>query len=97
MTEDPIYTKLYPYPMGVAEFVNKEEQNSLSNDIIQKSASPYNNPIWVVHKKGTDDAGNQNRRLVKDFRKFNERTISVKYPIPNISKILGNLFIARNF
>lgn len=79
MTDDP---KLYPYPMGVADFVNNEVLNLLSNDIIQKSASPYNNPIWVVEKQGTDDAGSQNRRLIIDFRKLNERTISMILP-PN--------------
>jgi len=52
-----VSAKLYPYPMGVADFVNKEIQDLLKNGIIQKSASPYNNPIWVVDKKGIDEAG----------------------------------------
>jgi len=57
VSEKPIYAKVYPYPMGVADFVNKEIQDLLKNGIIQKSASPYNNPIWVVDKKGIDEAG----------------------------------------
>ncbi|OIC32488.1 hypothetical protein A7M48_19060 [Acinetobacter baumannii] len=96
-SEEPIYAKLYPYPMGAADFVNNEIQNLLKNGIIQKSVSPYNNPIWVVDKKGTDEAGNQNRRLVIDFRKLNERTIPDKYPMPDISMILGNLGKAKFF
>jgi len=95
--EEPIYAKLYPYPMGAADFVNKEIQNLLDNGIIQKSVSPYNNPIWVVDKKGTDEMGNKNMRLVIDFRKLNERTVSDKYPMPNISMILGNLGKAKYF
>jgi len=55
--EEPIYAKLYPYPMGAADFVNGEIQELLKNGIIQKSRSPYNNPIWVVDKKGTDETG----------------------------------------
>ncbi|KAH8249810.1 hypothetical protein KR032_004488, partial [Drosophila birchii] len=47
-SEEPIYAKLYPYPMG-------------------------------------------KMRLVLDFRKLNERTIPDRYPMPNISMILGNL------
>ncbi|XP_052855151.1 uncharacterized protein LOC128263913 [Drosophila gunungcola] len=36
-------------------------------------------------------------RLVLDFRKLNERTIADRYPMPNISMILGSLGSARNF
>ncbi|KAH8284395.1 hypothetical protein KR054_006149, partial [Drosophila jambulina] len=97
VTEEPIYTKLYPYPMGAADFVNREIEDLLKNGIIQKSVSPYNNPIWVVDKKGTDDHGNRKMRLVIDFRKLNERTVSDKYPMPNINMILGNLGNAKYF
>ncbi|KAH8240271.1 hypothetical protein KR038_007555, partial [Drosophila bunnanda] len=96
-SEDPIYAKLYPYPMGAAGFVNREIRDLLKNGIIQNSASPYNNPIWVGDKKGVDGAGNRNLRLVIDFRKLNERTIADGYPMPNISMILGNLGKAKYF
>ncbi|KAH8265713.1 hypothetical protein KR038_010730 [Drosophila bunnanda] len=36
-------------------------------------------------------------RLVLDFRKLNERTIPDRYPMPNISMILGNLGKAKYF
>jgi len=58
--EEPIHAKLYPYPMGAADFVNGEIQELLKNGIIQKSRSPYNNPIWVVDKEGTDETGGDN-------------------------------------
>jgi len=51
----------------------------------------------VVDKKGTDEAGNQNRLLVIDFCKLNERTIPDKYPMPDISMILGNLGKSKFF
>ncbi|KAH8280012.1 hypothetical protein KR054_009050 [Drosophila jambulina] len=97
VSEELIYTKLYPYPMGAADFVNQEIEDLLKNGIIQKSVSPYNNPIWVVDKKGTDDHGNRKMRLVIDFRKLNERTVSDKYPMPNINMILGNLGNTKYF
>ncbi|KAH8362336.1 hypothetical protein KR093_005908 [Drosophila rubida] len=97
VNEEPIYAKLYPYPMGAADFVNNEIQDLLRNGIIQKSVSPYNNPIWVVDKKGTDENVRKKMRLVIDFRKLNERTVSDKYPTPNISMILGNLSKAKYF
>jgi len=69
--KEPIYAKLYPYQMGAADFDNSEIQDLLKNGIIQKSKSPYNNPIWVVDKKGVDESGNRKMRLVFHFRKLN--------------------------
>jgi len=83
--------------MGAADFVNGEIQELLKNGIIQKLKSPYNNPIWVVDKKGTDEAGNKKICLVLDFRKVKERTAADRYPMPNISLILGNLGKAKYF
>jgi len=80
--------------MGAADFVNSEIQDLLKNGIIQKSISPYNNPIWVVDKKGVDESGNRIMRLVLDFRKLIERTIPDRYPY---AYILGNLGKARYF
>jgi len=51
----------------------------------------------VVDKKGVDESVNRKMRLVLDFRKLNERTIPYRYPMPNISMILGNLDKARYF
>lgn len=95
--DTPVYSRPYPYPVGVSDFVNKEIQDMLENGIIRPSRSPYNNPIWVVDKKGTDDDGRKKKRLVMDFRKLNERTVDDKYPVPDISNILANLGNARYF
>lgn len=95
--EEPIYSKMYPYPMGVVDFVNNEIKELLRNGIIRRSTSPYNNPIWVVDKKGIDEFGNKNKRLVVDFRKLNENTIDDKYPIPNVISILSNMGHAQYF
>lgn len=94
---EPIYTKLYPYPMGVADFVNNEVRDLLKNGIIKPSRSPYNNPVWVVDKKGTDEQGNTKKRLVIDFRKLNRKTTDDKYPIPDVTMILANLGKAKYF
>jgi len=60
-----------PLLLGAADFDNSEIQDLLKNGIIQKSKSPYNNPIWVVDKKGVDESGNRKMRLVFHFRKLN--------------------------
>ncbi|KAH8326867.1 hypothetical protein KR067_005017, partial [Drosophila pandora] len=95
-TEDnePVYTKMYPFPMGAAEF--EVTKDMLKNGVIRPSSSPYNNPIWVVGKKGTDISGSPNKRLVIDFRKLNAKTVPDKYPMPSISMILSNLGKAKS-
>lgn len=94
---EPVYSKLYPYPMGVADFVNCEIKELLANGIIRPSRSPHNSPVWVVDKKGVDEMGNRKKHLVIDFRKLNAKTIDDKYPMPNIPMILSNLRKANYF
>lgn len=96
-SEDPIYARSYPYPASMADFVNGEIDSLLRDGIIRKSSSPYNSPIHVVEKKGVDEKGNPNHRLVIDFRKLNENTIDDKYPMPDISIILSNLGKSKYF
>ncbi len=87
---DPIYTRSYRYPHQFKGDVAEQIQEMLDQGIIQDSKSPYNAPIWVVPKK-KDASGIKKVRLVIDFRKLNEKTISDKYPIPLINDILDNL------
>jgi len=71
---EPVYSRSYPHPMGVTEFVNAEVKQLLADGVIRPSKSPYNNPTWVVDKKGTDQNGVKKKRLVIDFRKLNQKT-----------------------
>lgn len=96
-TDEPIWTKQYPYPYSDKEFVDNEVQRLLKANVIKKSFSPYNSPIWVVPKKGFDENGKPKRRLVIDFQKLNQQTITDKYPIPDISMMIQNLGKARVF
>ncbi|KAH8241601.1 hypothetical protein KR038_008748, partial [Drosophila bunnanda] len=96
-TNEPVYSKLYLYPMGEADFVNTEIKQLLKNGIIRPSRSPFNSPTWVVDKKGLDADGNKKKRLGIDFKKLNERTIADRYPMPSIAMILANLGKAKFF
>lgn len=96
-TDQPVFSKSYPYPFGVTDFVNSEISHLLRDGIIRPSRSPYNSPIWVVDKKGQDENGEKKHRLVIDFKKLNSHTISDKYPIPDISVILSSLGEAKYF
>lgn len=94
---EPIWTKQYPYPYSDKEFVDNEIQKLLKNDVIERSYSPYNSPVWTVPKKGLDENGKSKRRMVIDFQKLNDQTITDKYPIPDINMTLQNLGRAKIF
>lgn len=70
--------------------VNKQIEKMLAYGIIKPSISPWSSPLWVVPKK-TDASGEKKWRIVMDYRKLNETTISDAYPQPNIEDILDQL------
>lgn len=89
-SDTPVYTKYYPYPLAMRDFVSQEIQNLLKDGIIRPSCSPYNSPVWVVPKK-LDASGQRKYRLVIDYRKLNTLTIADRYPIPEINEVLSQL------
>ncbi|CAK1584075.1 unnamed protein product [Parnassius mnemosyne] len=62
----------------------------LEQGIIRPSESAWSSLVWINPKK-VDASGKTKWRLVVDFRKINEKTISDKYPIPKISDVLEKL------
>nr|XP_034174769.1 uncharacterized protein LOC117601733 [Osmia lignaria] len=94
--EVPVNIKQYRYPQALKEEVNRQVKELLDKDIIEHSSSPYNSPIWIVPKKEITQ-GNKSWRLVIDFRKLNEKTISDAYSLPNIVDILDQLGSAKYF
>lgn len=95
-TEEPIYTKSYPYPANMRKEVEDQVKKLLNDGIIQPSKSPYNSPIWIVGKK-PDSSGEKKYRMVIDFKRLNAVTTPDTYPIPNISSTLASLGDAKFF
>lgn len=90
-TDDiPIYQKSYPYPIAYKSEVEKQIQKLLSDGIIRPSRSAWNSPVWIVPKKA-DASGEKKFQLVIDYRKVNDKTISDKYPMPEISNTIDQL------
>lgn len=89
-SNEPTYTRNYPYPMALKNVVEEEIGKLLKDGIIRPSHSPYNSPIWVVPKK-EDASGKKKYRVVVDFRKLNAVTIADKYPIPEVGEVLSRL------
>lgn len=67
----------------------------LEENIIRPSKSPYNSPMWVVGKKGYNEDGSKNNRLVIDFKKLYKNTVPDRYPMPDPSVILFNFIRFR--
>lgn len=96
-TDDPIWTKQYPYPIADNDFVNREIKRLIEDGIIQRSNSPYNSPIWTVPKKGLDEDGRPKKRMVIDYQKLNSHTITDRYIIPDVNMTIQNLGKAKYF
>lgn len=91
----PIRAKVYRLSPQYEPFVKKQIQDLLEKQIIRPSTSEYCSPLWVVPKRGEN--GQQDYRLVVDFRKINSITEFENYPLPRIDEILDQLGRARCF
>lgn len=86
----PIHQKVYPYPAAYTEEVRKQVDKLLADGIIRPSRSAWTSPVWIVPKKA-DASGEKKFRMVIDYRKLNEKTISDRYPMPEIGYVIDQL------
>lgn len=86
-TEDnlPIKQRHYPVSPYVQRDMDKEYDRMIKLGIIEESNSPWASPMVVVRKS------NGKIRLCLDCRKLNSVTKKDSYPVPYISRILGNI------
>lgn len=94
--DTPIHSKTYRYPYIHKEEVNKQISKMLEQGIIRPSQSAFSAPIWIVPKR-MDASGQRKWRIVVDYRKLNDQSISDRYPIPNINDILDKLGKSQYF
>ncbi|CAG9119218.1 unnamed protein product [Plutella xylostella] len=92
----PIHVKSYRFPECHKEEVGKQIQKMLDQNIIIPSNSPWSAPVWVVPKK-LDASGKRKWRVVVDYRKLNDVTVSEVYPLPLINDILDQLGHSKYF
>lgn len=71
--------------------VTKEVQRLLKENIIRPSTSPYAAPIVLVPKK------NGETRMCVDYRRLNEITLAMKFPLANVRDCLDRLSGSRYF
>ena len=93
VTDNTLPIKQRPYRLSPVEhdFVAKELDHMLEQEIIQPSQSPWASPIVLVKKK------NGKMRFCVDYRKLNKITKRDAYPLPRIDEILDSLGKAKWF
>lgn len=82
----PIQCRPFPVPVALREHLKDQIDELEEAGIIEKSNSRYSFPLILVKKK---TAGQY--RLVIDYRKLNQITVSSTYRLPLISEILNSL------
>lgn len=92
----PIHVKSYRFPEIHKDEVEKQIKKMLEQNIIRPSMSPWSAPVWVVPKK-LDASGKQKWRIVIDYRRLNDVTVSEIYPLPLINDILDQLGHSKYF
>lgn len=86
----PVYKKQYRIPFSQKDELNKQINEMLENEIIEKTSSEWSSPLLLVPKK-EDKNGKRQWRVVVDYRQLNERIQDDKFPLPNITDILDSL------
>lgn len=93
----PVFTKQYRLPESQKREINKQLEKMEREGIIEKCiASGWNSPLLLVPKAGKE--GEEKKfRLVVDFRKLNELTIPMQFPIPHTDQIIDTFGGAKFF
>jgi hypothetical protein len=79
---DPIRQRFYRTSYAEKDFIKKEIDWMMKNNLIQPSYSPWSSPIVLVKKK------NGEIRFCVDYRKLNAVTKQDSYPLPKMDEIL---------
>jgi hypothetical protein len=87
----PIASAPYRTPFALRGELKNIIQDFLDNDIIEPCSSPWNSPILLVKKQ------NGKFRLVVDYRRLNNATEQVNYPLPNLEDSISLLENSRIF
>ncbi len=81
----PVFIPAYRLLHGQRQIVDEQVKYILKQGVIQSSRSPWNSLLFLIPK------GDKQFRPVIDFRKVNEVTEDVWYPLPVLSDLLMSL------
>ena len=87
----PIKLKPYRTQLNNRKVIDQAIDEMMEAKIIQRSKSPWSFPVVIVDKK------DGSKRFCVDFRKLNQITKPISYPLPVIDDILALLGKAKYF
>ena len=87
----PIKLKPYRTQLNNRKVIDQAIDEMMEAKIIQRSKSPWSFPVVIVDKK------DGSKRFCVDFRKLNQITKPISYPLPIIDDILALLGKAKYF
>ena len=96
----PIPFRARPFRLAPAEmdYLDKLLDKYLRLNWIKQSDSPWAAPTFLVPKKTCDPiTGAPEFRLVIDYRKLNDQTVKLGFPLPKIDEIFDQLAGAKYF
>jgi hypothetical protein len=85
----PLRARNYRVSPFTQRLIDKEDDEMLKSDVLERAQSEWNSPYLMVPKK------DGSYRFVIDFRRVNARSKRVCYPLPNFSHILDSLGNAK--
>lgn len=92
---NPVYIKNYRLPQTQHEEIDEQVDNLIYTNIIEPSVSPYNSPLLVVPKKGSNDK--KKWRLVVDYRQLNKKLVNDKFPLTRLEDVLDRIGRSKYF
>lgn len=84
------------YPHRLVPLTQTEIEKLMKETVVKKSVSEFCSPIWMVPKK--TEAGQPHKyRMVVDFRRLNQSTITETHPMPRLEDILDKAAKSKVF
>ncbi|MCO5762799.1 MAG: reverse transcriptase domain-containing protein [Chromatiaceae bacterium] len=98
-TAAPVQVKPYRVPVGLHDAFKDILDEYLRRRIVEPANSPYSAPAFLVPKHGASPTAIASKRfrMCCDYRKINEVTEDVMFPVPDVQQLLDALGSTNEF
>ncbi|MCO5760238.1 MAG: reverse transcriptase domain-containing protein, partial [Chromatiaceae bacterium] len=98
-TDAPVQVKPYRVPAGLHQAFQEILDEYLRRKIVEPANSPYSAPAFLVPKHGAkpNAVASKRFRMCCDYRKINEVTEDVMFPVPDVQQLLDALGSSNEF
>lgn len=87
----PIHIKQYRQDEMSNRMLEKQIKQLEFHDVIERSFSPYNFPVFLRPKPELDENGQPKQRMCVNFKALNDQCVPYFYPLPIIDEVHGKL------